>query len=223
MLYATVSDRPSVAKAKLFMRNAVKSRPRTKPPEERRVELMNSAQRLFLEQGVGATTIEQITSGADVAKGTFYLYFSSREKILAALRERFVQEFLAGIKTAIAERPKEDWRGKLATWAKASVTGYFDSMQLHDVVFYETPPPVREGRTGLVDNIVIDHLFELLQGGMEAGAWSIDDPRFTAVFLFNGLHGVVDEAYSRDRRVSRSRLAHRSERLCFRAVGLVAE
>ena len=60
------------------MRTATRLRPRTKAPEERRDELMNAAQRLFLEQGVATTTIEQITMGADVAKGTFYLHFSSK-------------------------------------------------------------------------------------------------------------------------------------------------
>ena len=43
---------------------ATKVRPRTKPPETRRTELMDAAQRLFLEHGVGPTTIEQITAGA---------------------------------------------------------------------------------------------------------------------------------------------------------------
>lgn len=71
------------------MRVAAKLRPRTKPPEARLDELMTSAQRLFLKHGVGSTTIEQITSGAEVAKGTFYLYFSSKEDVLEALRERF--------------------------------------------------------------------------------------------------------------------------------------
>src|SRR5271170_6340603 len=96
---------------------ASKSRPRTKPPEERRDELLNAAQRLFLKHGVGSTTIEQITSGAEVAKGTFYLYFSSKDDILAALRDRFGQGLLTRIKAAIANKQAEDWKGKLATWA----------------------------------------------------------------------------------------------------------
>lgn len=200
------------------MRAVTKSRPRTKPPEERRDELMNAAQHLFLKQGVAPTTIEQITSGADVAKGTFYLYFSSKEDILAALGERFAQELLASIKTAIAAKPEEDCKGKLATWATACVTGYLDSIRLHDIVFYGSRPATREG---LVDNIIIDHLSGLLEAGVDAGAWSIDDPRFTAVFLFSGLHGVVDDAYTKEKRLNRSRLAQRLERLCFRAVGLL--
>lgn len=199
------------------MRTATKLRPRTKPPEERRDELMNAAERLFLEQGVAPTTIEQITMGANVAKGTFYLHFSSKEDILAALGERFGQKHLVGIKAAIAKKKEGDWKGKLATWAKACANGYLDSIRLHDVVFYGSRPATREG---LVDNIVIDHLFELLQGGVAAGAWSMDDPRFSAVFLFSGLHAVVDDAYTKEKRVNRGRLEHRVEQLWFRAVGL---
>jgi AcrR family transcriptional regulator len=198
------------------MRRASKSRPRTKPPQVRRDELLNAAQRLFLEHGVGLTTIEQITSAADVAKGTFYLYFSSKEDVRAALGERFAQKHLVHIKAAIAAKPDDDWKGRLATWARACIAGYLDSIQLHDILFYEARSPTREG---LVNNIVIDHLAELLEAGVAAGAWSIDDPRFTAVFLFSGLHGVVDDAYIKEKRVNRSRLANRLERFCFRAVG----
>jgi AcrR family transcriptional regulator len=201
------------------VRARTKPRPRTKPPEERRDELMNAAQRLFLKQGVRPTTIEQITSGAKVAKGTFYLYFPSKDEVLAALGERYGQEHLAKIKAAIAAKPEADCQEKLATWARACATSYLDSIRLHDIVFYGSRPRTREG---LVDNIVIDHLSELLCEGGEAGAWSVDDPRFTAVFLFSGLHAVVDDAYSKEKRVNRSRLWQRAERLFFREVGILA-
>jgi AcrR family transcriptional regulator len=200
------------------MRAANKFRPRTKPPAERRDEIMNAARRLFLKHGVAPTTIEQITSGANVAKGTFYLYFSSKEDVLAALGERFAQELLARIKEAIAEKANEDWKGKLAAWASAGVSGYLHSMRLHDIIFYGSRPRTREG---LVDNIIIDHLCELLQNGVDAGAWSVDDARFTAVFLFSGLHGIVDAAHVKGKRVERSRLAERLERICFRTVELM--
>ena len=67
---------------------------------------------------------------------------------------------------------------------------------------------------------MIDCLFGLLQSGADAGVWSTDDARSTAVFLFSGLHGVVDDAYTKEKPVDRSRLARRLERLCFKAVGL---
>jgi len=198
------------------VRSASRSRPRTKPPAERRDELMNAARRLFLAHGVAGTTIEQITSAADVAKGTFYLHFSSKEDIRAALGERFAEQHLARIRAALAEKEHAGWRAKLATWAASCAAFYLDSIRLHDVLFFGSRPPTREG---LVDNIVIDHLAELLRAGVEAGAWSLDDARSTAVFLFSGLHGVVDDAYTRERRINRGRLTHRLQQLYARAVG----
>jgi AcrR family transcriptional regulator len=197
-----------------------KARPRTKPPEQRRDELMNAAQTLFLKHGVAPTTIEQITSGADVAKGTFYLHFSSKEDLLAALGERFAREHLVSIKNAISAKAEQDWTGKLATWAEASAAFYLDSIELHDMLFYESRSPTREG---LVDNIVIDDLSELLKAGAMALAWSIDDPRFIAVFLFSGLHGIVDDAYLKEARIVRNRLVKRLQRVCFAAVGLPSD
>jgi AcrR family transcriptional regulator len=193
-------------------------RPRTKPPEERRHELMSAAQRLFLEHGVGPTTIEQITTAAGVAKGTFYLYFTSKEDVLAALAARFAQEQLGKIEAAIAVKPESDWQGKLAAWAGAAVASYLDAIRLHDIVFYGHRPAARED---LGSNIVIDHLAKFLQAGAKAGAWAKHDFRFLAVFLFTGLHGVVDDAYTPGEQVNRSRLTRRLEELCFRAVGLI--
>ena len=194
-------------------------RPRTKPPEQRRDELLNAAESLFLAQGFGATTIDQITAAALVAKGTFYLYFKSKDEVRAALGDRFARDHLARIKAAIARKALNDWKGKLSAWATATVSFYLDSIKLHDVLFYEGRSPTREG---LVDNILITHLAEMLQKGAEAKAWSIDDARSAAVFLFSGIHGVVDDAYSKERKVNRRRLGERLERLCLNAVRLPA-
>jgi AcrR family transcriptional regulator len=199
------------------MRALTKLRPRTKPPEERRDELLSAAQRLFLKKSVADTTIEQITSGADVAKGTFYLYFSSKEDVLAALGDRFAQGLHETITAAVDKKAASDWKGKLSAWARSCATGYLDSIRLHDVAFHGSRPATREGR---IDSINIDHLAALLDGGAKAGAWAVQDSRFTSVFLFNGLHSVVDDAYSKEKRVNRDRLTQRLEQLFFRAVGI---
>jgi AcrR family transcriptional regulator len=192
------------------------ARPRTKPAQQRRDELMSAALDLFVGQGVAATTIEQITTGADVAKVTFYLHFSSKEDLLAALRQRFAEDLLQRIQTAVGEEEKTDWRAKLAAWAGAAAAFYLDSTSHHDVLFTETRPPTRQG---LVDNILVDHLSGLLRDGVDASAWSIGDPRFTAIFLFGGLHGIVDAAASR-KPVERNAWTAGLRQAFFKTVGL---
>jgi AcrR family transcriptional regulator len=97
------------------------ARPRTKPPEIRREEILDAAQRLFLRQGVGSTTIDDVAAGADVAKGTIYLHFPSKQELLIALGERFAERHLAYIDAAMAGKSEQDWKGKLAAWAEACI------------------------------------------------------------------------------------------------------
>ena len=191
--------------------------PRTKPPDERRADLMDAALKLFLAKGVAPTTIEEITVGASVAKGTFYLHFESKEDVLSALRERFVHGLLEGIAKAVSQRPADDWAGKLEAWAKAAIECYFNAQALHDIVFHELEPHTREEHA---DNVLVSHLIGLLDGGSAAGAWKVEDSRFTAVFLFHGYHGIVDDAVVKEKRVNQTRLAKKLAGHFFQAVGL---
>lgn len=199
------------------MPNNLAPRPRTKPPEKRRDDLMNSAEGLFLEKGLEQTAVEEITQGADVAKGTFYLHFSSKADVLDALRTRFVQGVLDGIVVEVARQRAQDWRGKLAAWSKACAVGYLDAARLHHLVFVAVPPATREG---LARNNLVDHLTELLEAGNGDEAWLIDNPRFTAVFLFNALHGIVNQAGIGADRRSRTSLLRAIEDHFLRSLGL---
>jgi AcrR family transcriptional regulator len=53
-----------------------------------RQRLMEAALRLFGERGYDATTVKDITNAADVAKGTFFNYFETKEAILPAIAAR---------------------------------------------------------------------------------------------------------------------------------------
>jgi len=64
-----------------------------KSKEERRRELLDAARDTFVEKGFQAATVEDIVNQADVARGTFYLYFSDKRAVFEAL----VDEFLARI------------------------------------------------------------------------------------------------------------------------------
>ena len=55
---------------------------RERKKQETRQRLLECAWRLFQEQGYDDTTVEDITEAADVAKGTFFNYFGTKEAIL---------------------------------------------------------------------------------------------------------------------------------------------
>lgn len=67
--------------------------------DQKRTALIQAGMQLFSSQGFAKTTVEQITVRADLAKGTFYNYFTTKEDLLVA-GMMIEQEDLAA-----AERP----------------------------------------------------------------------------------------------------------------------
>jgi AcrR family transcriptional regulator len=191
------------------------ARPRTKPPEVRREELMDAAEQLFLARGIAATSVDAIVGGADVAKGTFYLHFQSKEHLLAALQQRFIDDVCADLRAAIDKCPAGDWQARLRAWVLAAVDGYLDRMALHEVVFHEFRP---DDPHATHRNSTVDQLAEFLAEGTQAGAWSIEDPRLHATMLFHALHGAVHEAAAQAK-VNRKRLSGALQIFFERAVG----
>jgi AcrR family transcriptional regulator len=56
-----------------------------KEPEERKADLVEAAERLFLEKGYDNTAVGDIVKLVGVAQGTFYYHFKSKEDILGAV------------------------------------------------------------------------------------------------------------------------------------------
>jgi len=75
---------------------------RERRKEETKNQIFQAAMRLFERKGVFNTTVEEITESADVAKGTFFNYFPTKEAILMKLAERQV-----GVIKKAAEAAKE--------------------------------------------------------------------------------------------------------------------
>ena len=67
-------------KGKTRMREPMESR-----KEQKRQSLLDAAYALFTEKGVAKTSVDEIVRGANVAKGTFYLYFHDKDQLLGQL------------------------------------------------------------------------------------------------------------------------------------------
>lgn len=63
-----------------------------KEGEVRRQEILATAQELFIKKGYDHTSIKDILKIVDIAKGTFYYYFASKEEVLEAIILDIVEE-----------------------------------------------------------------------------------------------------------------------------------
>jgi AcrR family transcriptional regulator len=75
-----------------------------KEPEVRKSELLDAAQKLFVEQGYAKTTVTDILDVHGLSKGVFYYYFKSKEEVMDAIIMRIVSADVAAAKE-IADNP----------------------------------------------------------------------------------------------------------------------
>lgn len=72
-----------------------------KKPEERRREIVSASRSLFLSQGYENTTMQDIMTKLQIAKGTTYHYFRSKEELLDAVVEDMVTEYVGTIEKSL--------------------------------------------------------------------------------------------------------------------------
>jgi AcrR family transcriptional regulator len=66
--------------------------------ESRRAAVLTVARRIFSEKGYHATSIDDLIAGADIARGTFYLYFESKRAIFDELLDGLVTTLQAQVR-----------------------------------------------------------------------------------------------------------------------------
>jgi TetR/AcrR family transcriptional regulator len=75
---------------------------RKREKEERRQSILQAAREVFFENGFHRATVDDVAERAEVSKGTVYLYFESKETILAFLLLEGLDELVEKLEQAYA-------------------------------------------------------------------------------------------------------------------------
>ena len=159
--------------------------------DQRRATILETAGMLFVEKGFDATTMEEIAAAAGFAKGTLYHYFNNKADLLNALKDSFEREVMNRVRSQVESRPIDDWSGRIKAWINAAVDAYFEMSDLHDVVIYGLGVPFRHA---MADAEITTYLARLISDGAKAGAWHVDDEKWTSAIMFYCFRGGCDEA-----------------------------
>lgn len=163
-------------------------------PEQRRLELLEAGERVIRRLGTAAR-VEDVAHAAHAAKGTFYVYFTTWEDFLLALRDRVSEQLASRFEAFVTE---------CADWVElvGGLPGLFIDMTLtleglHAAVFHG--PVARAAPTNpRLD--VMARLRRLISEGVEANALQVQDVGTTTRFLFALLHEAADLVESGQRR-----------------------
>ena len=187
---------------------------RTRSADSRRASILDATQRLISDRGAAELTVEDITSAAGIAKGTFYLYFKTKHDVLAALRDRLTAEILADHEARLEELPATDHAGRLTNWLEQAVQGRVGRANLHDALFHEGPGSHGDGQDA---DSHIAMLALLIAEGAEAGDFDVDDPDLLAALLYHAMHGAAHRVIHRPEDEVDT-LVHAVQELALRAV-----
>jgi len=188
---------------------------RTKPAEQRRADLLAASEALFLEKGAAATSLDEITSRAGVSKGLFYLYFRSKDDLIAALQDQFSARLADRVRAATDLAG--DWPAKLDACVEAIFDGYQESQDLYEVLFQHGGHVFASHRQ--THALVIDAIGDLLAEGVAAGAFDVADPEATAALCWASTHGF-DLGFHSEPAQADSRLIRAARELFRRAAGV---
>jgi AcrR family transcriptional regulator len=163
------------------------ARRRRLDPDVRREQLLATAMRVVNRRG--ACRIEDVTSAAHVAKGTFYLYFPSWEHLLIAMRERLLERYARETEDKFAAVDRATWRSSCEAECVRFVDFVVGLGGLHTALFHGpiADRPIPEERSAR-------HVIaRLLRHGMELGAMEELDIDACAALLFAVLHSTADQ------------------------------
>jgi AcrR family transcriptional regulator len=192
---------------------ALKRRRVAKPQEERLDDLLGAAAAIFAEQGVTGAKVEDITEKAGVSKGTFYLYFTSKEHAADMLWQRYIDRYLK-IGEDILARDHGSHLDRLVAVFEGLTEYVLANARLHRTVFYATHSEERRAMT----QKFISAIAIAVRKGIEAGELQADEPELMVEVLYHGIGTSLHDAIASGqplRAGARTRTAGELARLTF--------
>ncbi|MEU8685797.1 TetR/AcrR family transcriptional regulator [Streptomyces sp. NPDC048611] len=156
---------------------------RFQSPDVRRRQILDAVAALLLEDGYESLTVARVAARAGVAKGTVYLYFASKQELLAALQAEMWDRMLQR-PAALVRQPELTWTDRLDGLVAAWITVEQHDHALYHRLFHELGTADEEPLAAARDLLVT-----ILTEGHAAGEFDVPDPQLTADFLTHAYTG----------------------------------
>ncbi len=193
---------------------------REREAARRRAEILAAARELFWKQGYQRTTMPQVARAVELASGTIYLYFPSKESLyLELLLEGYDRLVVAMGKAAKVQ-------GTPVVRAEALVDGFFAFAEKNpgyfDIIFFvlqregqlweDSFPPEQMARLRAKEQACLDIVGEVLA---EVGGPFAEDAQATVAAVWSMLAGTV--MYFKER-VESARICDQARKIVLAAL-----
>ena len=154
----------------------------TKDPEERRQELIDAAERLFMENSYEATAVSDIVQDVGVAQGTFYYYFPSKEEILEAIIEKDMAALEDDVRV-IAEDRHLDPAAKINAIVNSIIGISSSRKEIMDYLHKESNAVMHEKMERHLIERLVPLMSEVVSQGVAEGRFDVQHPTEAVEFL----------------------------------------
>ena len=155
--------------------------------EARRTKLAAVALRLWAERGFDQTSVAEIATEAGVAKGTFYLYFESKDDLLADVLRR--NSLLPNIQALIEDLQSHSFEEAVHGFVRGAWRHLCDNRELVLVVLRELPTHLEQAQL-LVERVLVP-ANALLAGYLERRIDPERARKLSLVISARGLLGMI--------------------------------
>lgn len=138
--------------------------------DDRKRKIVDNAARLFAAKGYHGTTVDEIVQATGIAKGTFYLYFESKEDLLVEVIKNLIDETLQRIDDKLRGKGKSDFITRIEAKGEELLELYLENSELLYMLLGETVGNRRlQEQLHEVYERLAERLEEDLQWGMREG------------------------------------------------------
>ena len=171
---------------------------RAREKAQRRQEILDAARREFFERGFHNPTVDDVAARAEVSKGTIYLYFESKEEILAHLLLEGLDLLVERMEAVCRPESSAGAECILQELANAylafcqSNPSYFRLIMAFDRGRFEESISRELHRQVMNKSLQgLDMLARTVEQGVRSDVFHVDDPWQAAGSVWAALNGVL--------------------------------
>jgi AcrR family transcriptional regulator len=164
--------------------------------QERRRQIMNAAKHVFAEAGYHGASINSIIEKAQIARGTFYLYFESKAAVFDSILDQAMADLRARIHRIEVEDPNAQApQIQLREQVMATLDYIVRDRPLATLLLSagHTPDAEAAERLDQFYAEVRDLLRRAMESGMEIGLLRKVEPELAAAAMLGMIRGVIEQ------------------------------
>ena len=172
---------------------------REREKEQRRLSILRAARAVFFEKGFHRATVDDVAERAEVSKGTVYLYFESKQTILAHLLLAALGELLQELGHAHAPHLDLSPSERLRRLCWAYLHFFEREPQYLQLLMAADHGRFRETVSAQVYEEVLQASLEglnlavgVIEKGVEDGMVTCTHPRQAAAVMWSALNGLLE-------------------------------